>query len=180
MNTHNEDYEIIARRMDGEDIDLTEAQKALAEEIAADAEVVGRALDVRLPGGTLHRVNARIGQSHVTERKRRTIWLGRAAAVAAAVIVAAVLLLPSGPDEEGIKITEPLPTANGELFVLNIIADDDLDFRVEALSEDLDDTRTAMMLDEDFSTEMVMASFEQEMEELMLEENGLDSWPDQQ
>ncbi|MCD4699985.1 MAG: hypothetical protein K8R91_05380 [Phycisphaerae bacterium] len=190
MNTQNEDYEIIARRMDGEEIELTESQKALAGEIAADAEIVGRALDVRLPGGTLHRVNASIRQSHLAGQNQQTSWFRRAgpptyrrwagvsAAVAAAVIVAVVLLLPSGPDGNGTKITELFPPANGEQFAYNT-ADDDLDFRVEALLEDLADARTTLMLDEDFSAELAIASFEQEMEELMLDGNGLDSWPDQ-
>lgn len=181
MDTNDKDYELIARRMDGSEIDLTESQKALAEEISADAEAVGRALDVRLPGGVLHRVGARIRQNRGTERKQQTSWLRRAgiaAAVAAAVIVAAVLLPPFGPDGDGIKIPVPPTSANGERLVYSTVADD-LDLRVEALWEDLADARTTMMLDEDFSTELAMASFEQEMEELMLDENGLDLWSGQ-
>ncbi len=177
MDTNDKDYELIARRMDGSEIDLTETQKALAEAIYADAEAVGRALDVRLPGGTLHRVGARIRQNRGTERKQQTSWLRRAGiavAVAAAVIVAAVLLPPSGPGKKAV----PFASANGGRLVYNTVADD-LDLRVEALSDDLADARTALMLDEDFSTELAMASFEQEIGELMLDENGLDSWSGQ-
>ncbi len=174
MNTNNEDYELIARRLDGEEVELTDAQQALADEISADADAVGRAMDVSLPGGTLHRISARIRQSHIDRRPAR-LWL-RWAAAAAAVIVAAVLWWPSGPDD--VSRPKPFPPANGEQFVYNTVADDDLDLRVETLSDELADARTALLLDEDFTTELAMASFEQEMDELMLDENGLDSWSD--
>lgn len=192
MNAKNEDYEIIARRMDGSDVRLTEAQEALADEISADTGIVARALDVQLPGGALHRVNARIKHSRLAGQKQRASrlcragtpaywsWAGAAAGIAAAVIVAVVLLLPSGPNKDDKKIIKPATPANSEQFVYSTLADDDLDYRVEALSEELADTRTALMLDEDFSTELAMASFEQEMEELMLDRNGLDSWPPRQ
>ena len=178
MNTNNKDYELIARMLDGEEVDLTEAQQALADEIAADTEAVGRALDVQLPGGTLHRINASIRQGHTGRRPARLWfrWAGAAAAVAAAVIVAAVLFWPAGPDGNGKKGPDPFDPANGEPFIYN---DDDLDICVDAFSDESADARAALLLDEDFSTELAMASFEQEMEELMLDENGLDFWPEQ-
>ena len=180
MNLNDNDYELIARRLDGEDVVLTEAQQALADEISADAEAVGMAMDIDLPGGTLHRINARMRKDR-NEPKPARMWLrwtGAAAAVAAAVIVAAVIMLP----EPKTPIT-PTPPAqqpvNGEQFVYDTITDDDLDFRVEAFSDELDDARTALLMNDDFSDELAMASMEQDMEELLLDDNGPETWIEQ-
>ncbi len=181
MNMSNEDYEIVARRLDGEDVELTAAQQALADEISADTEAVGMAMDIDLPGGTLHRINARMNQDR-SEPKPARLWLrwtGAAAAVAAAVIVAVVFMLPE--PKTPIMPTPPAPNGltNGEQFVYNTITDDDLDFRVEAFSDELDDARTALLMNDDFSDELAMASMEQDMEELLLDDNGPETWIEQ-
>ncbi len=180
MNLNDNDYELIARRLDGEDVVLTEAQQALADEISADAEAVGMAMDIDLPGGTLHRINARMKQG-LRERKPVRMWLrwtGAAAAVAAAVIVAVVIMQPE-PKTPGTLTQYPTGPDNSEQFVYNTITDDDLDFRVEAFSDELDDARTALLMDDDFSDELAMASAEQEMEELFLDDNGPETWIEQ-
>ena len=180
MNMNNEDYELVARRLDGEDVELTAAQQALADEISADAEAVGTAMDIDIPGGTLHRINARMKQS-LREPKPARLWLrwtGAAAAVAAAVIVAVVFMLPE-PKNIGTPTQYPNGPDNGEEFVYNTITDDDLDFRVESFSDELDDARTALLMDDDFSDELAIASAEQEMEELLLDDTGPETWIEQ-
>jgi hypothetical protein len=188
MNMNDNDYELVARRLDGEDVELTAAQQALADEISADTEAVGMAMDIDLPGGALHRINARMsstlsarieGKQERSEPKPARLWLrwtSAAAAVAAAVIVAVVFMLPE--PKTTIKPTPP-PPDNGEQFVYNTITDEDLDFRVEAFSDELDDARTALLMDDDFSDELAMASVEQEMEELFLDDNGPETWIEQ-
>lgn len=100
MNTTNEDYELVARYLDGEEVTLSAAQRALAEEIVSDGRQVGGALDVPAPAGTLHRVHGRLLPVLRPRRGiwRRVRWAVPAAAAAAAILM--VMLLPTGPDRQ--------------------------------------------------------------------------------
>ncbi len=194
MSTKNEDYELIGRWLDGEDIDLTADQRALAEDITADAERVGPALDVHMPAGTLHRVNARLiqacdgaGRPHKSGRLVWLRWSAAAAAVAAAVIIAAVLFQPTapvGPDTPDRPIAGM--GANDEMFVYNILDDEDgWDVRAETLGEEMTDCRASLALNEDFPAALALAEMEYELEEFILDDaesdtsfdlNGNDNW----
>jgi len=97
MTPRNEDYDLVARYLDGEPLELTAEQKALAEEIASDFAVVGPALDAAPPGGMLHRVSARI--RHAGRPKARVLkWRVPLAAAAGLVIatLAGILWLHNG------------------------------------------------------------------------------------
>ena len=181
MEIDNKDYELVARWMDGEKIDLTDEQRSLAAGISAEAEVVAQALDVSMPAGILHRVGAAVRQGLQTTRKRRrnrSDWAG--VAVAAAVIMAAVLILPSGPAGKDAKKVESASLVDVGQFLYDNVTDE-LDLRVETLGEDLANAQADVVLDEDFSSALAIASFEQEIGELMIDTGGgQDSWADQQ
>ena len=88
MTPRNEDYDLVARYLDGEPVELTAEQMALAEEIASDATVVGRALDVTPPAGLLHRVSGRVRPA---ARPMTRVLRWRMPLAAAAGLVIAVL-----------------------------------------------------------------------------------------
>ena len=109
MKPANEDYELAARWLDGEAVELTGRQRALVDEIAVDAEAVGLALDVRLPPGTLHRVAA--GLRPVRPQARVLKWRITQAVAAAAVIAVALGMLWLGGR---VAPPPPEPAAGGE------------------------------------------------------------------
>ncbi len=138
MSLSEQDYGQVARWLDGEDVELTAAQRALAEEVAADSERVGRALEVELPAGTLHRVAARLAAGAARPRAKRHS-LGWAGAVAAAAVIAAGLwmfLRPGGaklsPREYVEAFLEPPP--------------DRIEAQVELLAEDVADCQLELSL----------------------------------
>ena len=189
MNTPDEDYELVARRLDGEEVVLTPAQRALAEGIAADAEKVGPALEVSVPPGTLHRVSARVSstlsrtegrQAAAARAPARKKWLRWVGAAAAAAVVVAALLLPLSPEKPDTSSQAPTHAAVDMSDLVRTI--DEFDARVEVLAEELADYRVRLALDEDFSAELALVGLEEEMTEFLLDEDepgtlpGPQSW----
>lgn len=178
MNTTNEDYELVARYLDGEEVTLSAAQRALAEEIVSDGRQVGGALDVPAPAGTLHRVHGRLLPVLRPRRGiwRRVRWAVPAAAAAAAILV--VMLLPSGPERR-----VPERTISAREYVEQFVnrPADELDLRADLLAEELADYHVELSLNGFWGFEMTLAGVEEGMEELFLGDHadappGWETW----
>jgi len=100
-------YERIARWLDGRDVALSDAERRVAEQIRDDETFVGAMADVAPPEAALDRASRRMTAALARPSPwRRVGWFVTAAAVAAAIIVVAAMLMygpgPSGPTPERI------------------------------------------------------------------------------
>ena len=169
MNPTHEDYDIVARYLDGERVQLTAAQQALAEEISADSELVGRALDVTVPGGVLHRVGARVAEALPGRRSRLRGFRWAMSAAAAAAVVLAVMLWPGRPGREpDPPITRIAARLSAAEYVEQFLkaAPDDLDAQTKLLAEEVADYHVQMLLGEASPLDMSLASVEDEIDYL--------------
>ncbi len=180
MNPTETDYELVARHLDGEEVTLTVAQQALAEEIAGDAEPVAAALDVAMPSGALHRVGARTARAlRRSGMWRRVAWSVPVAAAAAGVVVMALLLPPQGPTTTPPPV-RPTMTAAEYISLLESPADD-IDARVGLLAEEVADYHVRLALGESGPLDLSLLGVEEEIEGFFLgdevaEPMGPDLW----
>ncbi len=144
MTLTDDQYERIARRLDGEDIPLTAAEQRIADELVEDegavgarlsadaaglsptmlAEVrrdeaaVGPRLDVPLPSRAFDRAQRRLA-AELARPRRRLIWAGSAAgavaAAAAALLIAALAGLWQPVERDG--ATDGLAVGDGHVPV---------------------------------------------------------------
>lgn len=178
MNTTNEDYELVVRYLDGEEVTLTAAQLALAEEIAADGRQVGRVLEVPSPAGTLHRVHGRtVRHLRPASRLWRRVRWAAPLAAAAAVILALVLL----PGTTAKPVPEPTIAAADYVDHFTRSPTQELDLRVDLLAEELADYHVRLALNGSWAFETAVAGVEEEMEDLLLDDEAdaapmLETW----
>jgi len=167
VNATNEDYELVARYLDGEEVTLTAAQLALAEEVVSDGRQVGRALEVPSPAGTLHRVHGRMVR-HLRPASRlwrRVRWAAPVAAAAAAAVILALVLLPGGPAR---PVPEPTIAAADYVDHFTRSPTQELDLRVDLLAEELAVYHVRLALNGSWEFETAVAGVEEEMEDLLL------------
>ena len=172
MNLTDKDYELIARWLDGEPIELTEDQLAVAREISAQSEAVADAIDVHIPPGVLHRVNVRLKQalkSRKQQRGRKVAYLVAAAAIVIVVISAAIFLLHR-PGEVSHKSRIYHPEA-GYTATVDYTDEDAIEAKIEQLSQELDDYSAELVVDETFPDEIVFAGIEDEIQDVILGED---------
>jgi len=175
MNPSERDYRQVARWLDGAAVELSPAQRALAEQIQADAGRVGPALDVPVPPGVLARVRARMVGAAVRSRRRlrRASW----AAAAAAVLIAAGLFWLGDARRPGANGLSSLQCLQSFLRP----QDDLLGPGAELLSEQIADRRVELSLDDDaWPFEMAVQGLAEEIDQFGLEEMepGGEDWPD--
>ena len=103
-------YERIALWLDGQDVALNDAERAVADEIRRDEAFVGAAADVRIPHGALDRASRRVAAelARPTRRLRIGRFVAAAGAVAAAIIVVTALLMPGLQPSRTKTIDPPL------------------------------------------------------------------------
>jgi len=96
MALSEKEYERIADWLDGRDVPLTEAERAVAEEVRRDERMLASAAGGDWPRKAFERASRRMTAELARPRR---LWIGRfaATAAAAAAIVAIALLLPTGP-----------------------------------------------------------------------------------
>ena len=198
MNITPEDYDLIARWLDGEPLELTEEQHAVAQEISKLSSPVYDVLDVQVPAGVLHRVNARLKQALAEQQRQRskTGRIGWLIAAAAAVIIAVsiwlfLLLGPGGTQAPRFAQHQPIAQNDAREFIYT--DDDSIEMQIERLSHELANYRAELTIGENFPDEIVLAGIEQEIQDvifgqddpsasLMLEVPddllGTDSWKD--
>lgn len=164
MNATNEDCELVARYLDGEEVTLTAAQLALAEEVVSDGRQVGRALEVPSPAGTLHRVHGRMVRDlrPASRLWRRARW---AALPAAAAVILALVLLSGGPARH---VPEPTIAAADYVDHFSRSPTQELDLRVDLLAEELADYHVRLALNGSWAFETALEGVEEEMDDLFL------------
>ena len=123
MPMTDEQYERIAGWLDGRDVALSEAERAVADEIRRDERMLASAGGGDWPRKALVRASRRMTAE--LARPSRRLWVSRlaaAGAVAAAIIVAAALL-PTGPVGTKRPVIETLGTviAGPDLKELKIL-----------------------------------------------------------
>ena len=170
MAAGNEELAQVARWLDGEQVELSARQRALAEEVLADEAVVGRALGTPLPAGVLHRVLARLGARGVRPARRGRLAAALAAAAVVVVAAAALWLVGRGA---------PTPTAPEYVEQFLQPPAGALEAQAEALSEELAETQVRLALGDDLPVEAAVTALAEELGELMAEDgaaSGLDIW----
>ena len=167
MKPADEDYELAARWLDGEAVELAGEQRALVDELAADAEAVGSALDVRLPPGTLHRVAA--GLRPVRPQPSVLKWRIPLAAAAAAVIAVALGMLWLGSGET------PKPTGIAVDDYVRELARSPapgLGAEIDALETDLASAHACVVLGEPWDLEVAVADLADQVEQAFAEDQA--------
>lgn len=140
MSALEQDYELVARRLDGEDVQLTAAQQALAAEIAADQARLGPLLAPPLPAGLLHRVNARL-TAPPARLAPRVAWARWGVVAAAATILLAVAFLSRGP----VRPNSPMSAADYISAFLHTPASE-LEMQADMLSNEMDSCQVDLAL----------------------------------
>jgi len=163
-------YERLARWLDGEDVQLTEAEQIAADSIRRDeTDLYGR-LDATAPRGTMTRARRRMtaALAHpATGIRWRHYAIRAAASIGAAVLVAAVLLRPTVTDDtlKGLASAVPLDAW------FNAVEDSTIADEIDLIGHELDELEADMLTSLPPSLqEMELDAIEQQIEELILEE----------
>ena len=178
MPLNEEQYERIARWLDGEPIELSEVERAVAEEIRRDEAFVASLAPVQAPTTALDRARRRM-TAELARPSHRTNWVGRFAVAAAAVAIAvlAAWMLMSDPGTKKTPIAKPGPE-NGEVpfeVVLEHMDDDTQLDEIDVLGDELAELRADIFLTMDepeIDTEI--NALESELENVLL--NGTGDW----
>ncbi len=133
MTTNEIDYERIARWLDGQEVRLTDAERATAEGIRRDEARMGAALDVSPPASALARARRALPKRRSSRTIRILRWAAPLTAVAAAIVLAVVF--SRGP-------VDPRPGAPG----------DEADVSVEVLASVAADSVTGGELGEELDS----------------------------
>ncbi len=149
---NDKEYERIGRRLDGEDVELTAEQQAVADDIiAAQAALAGR-LDAPAPPHALRHARRRMAGELARPRHNNLMRLGTYAAAAAAVAAVVVVAVMVQPDPKltsnggpAIAIQTVLYESADELadqldqIEAAMVGGDELGFSIDELERDLDD-----------------------------------------
>ena len=155
MSPTEKDYERVGRWLDGEEVQLTDLQRALAEEIAAAAQKAAPALEVELPPGTLHRVHMRLAQAARPASTKRW-WRWASAAAAAMILAAGLWMLARAGGGNGTS-----PQQYVETFLQ--APADQLEARMELLADEMADCHMALSMGDLWPLEMALQGLEEEM-----------------
>ena len=171
MNSMTEgQYERLARWLDGEDVQLTEAERIAADSIRRDeTDLYGR-LDAAPRRGAMARARRRMTASLAhpsTGTRWRHYAIRAAASVGAAVLVAAVLLRPTVTDDtlKGIASAVSLDAW------YNVVQDSVIVDEIDLIGDELDELEADVLTSLPPSLqEMELDAIEQQVEELLLED----------
>jgi hypothetical protein len=155
MTLNEQQYERIARWLDGEALQLTAEEMSAALEVrAGEAGLAGMLADVIVPPGAMARANRRLVAATAGAWRRVAVrWCVGAASVAAAAIIAVTVLLhnnptPIRPDRPLVAAAVPYdvwvgsmePSAAGT--ELTVVGDE-----LDRLQAELETPRSAMPVD---------------------------------
>jgi hypothetical protein len=145
VNPSQQQYEQIARYLDGEDVQPDLAQRELVEQIRRDEQAVGPALDVATPPAAMDKARNRMLAE--LSRPTRPAWrrwvAGVSAAAAAAAIVLAVWLAPESAPDPGESLSRLEPSAEQFAYAL---ADDPENQMFREAVEHVDDLQFQLAL----------------------------------
>ena len=175
MELNDDQYGRVARYLDGEQVDLSEAELAMAEEVCrAEAELPAFPA-TSLPGPAAARVRRRmLAELAHPQRGRRFAWPS-AAAAAVALAVALAYLVPSAPRQW----SQPLPVTTNELAEAYSQADQNLDLELIAaeLAELEADVLVSTPPGPADQIDLEMDALQDAIGELWLDER--DNWPEE-
>lgn len=98
MNMNEQQYERIARWLDGEAVDLTAAEQAVAQELRRDEAAIAEAMtDVKTPLAAMARARRRMTAAAGGRRVLHLAFGAVGAAAAAAIVLAATMLWTPTP-----------------------------------------------------------------------------------
>lgn len=129
MKPGTEQFDAVARWLDGQAVELTAQEKALAEELQANERQVGPLLEAPMDAAVLEHVRQRL-------RNRRVVWrrvvqlryVASAAASAAAVLLVALTLNPGRPNQapapQAAEAATPAPGFSAQEEELVLLARD--------------------------------------------------------
>ncbi|MBN1943161.1 MAG: hypothetical protein JW849_07690 [Phycisphaerae bacterium] len=147
MNVNEQQYERIARYLDGEDVSLNTDERAVVEDIRRSEAMLRDRLDVTPPDHVLQRALRR-RQTKILLRSRwklRFTLAGATVAAAAAVVLLAVSLLlrptaPQLPDNLAEPIAAPRPGVDVPFsdVMASMEADGDFDQDIDQLMEEFE------------------------------------------
>jgi len=143
MHWTDEQYERVARRLDGEAVELTSAEEALAAAVRRGEVETARALDVALPAAAKARARRRLVAALARPRWRAASWAVTGAAAAAVLI--AVAIWPGG--------REPSAAGNGRTVTADVLSEayelqyQDVD--LDLIAEELADMRAELVVSRD-------------------------------
>ncbi|HET6430359.1 MAG TPA: hypothetical protein VFJ30_18235 [Phycisphaerae bacterium] len=170
MAPTHDNYEQVARFLDGEPVSLTPPQRALAEEIAAAERSLGAKLDADLPPAALHRIYQRIQTALPSRRPawRRARWVSATAAVAAALAFALLWQPQTESRPEGLARAEYV-----QAFL--DVPEGGLEAEVRELSEEVAEYHVGLSVGETVGLEIAVDALELELGETA-EEPDPDVW----
>ena len=157
MNTE-QNNERLARWLDGESVELTETQRALADAILEDHAVVGTHLDA-IPSADAvkqSQMAVQFAAAQQGNRNRLGRFIGAATIIGAAACLVMLLSVPTGtptPD----SVPGPVADTTGDTDALLSawdVSDDGFDVEMNLLAEALDQTQAESIVAEDSSTQL--------------------------
>ncbi len=166
----DEQFDNIARYLDGEQVELTDEQRRLADEIRADEASLSGALDVEMPARAMRNVRRRIADELAPPRGRRRLFyrVATSAAIAASILLATALLLRLPNPTQ----TNP-ETRHGALAAVEFIEplQDQTDIEIALLAGDVERLEQEVLLDSGPEVEeMELESLERDVDEFWLDQ----------
>jgi hypothetical protein len=145
VNPSQQQYEDIARYLDGEDVPLSPPLKELAEQIRRDEQTVGPGLDVATPPAAMDRARSRmLAELARPTRRAWGRWIaGASAAAAAAVVVLALWLTPEARHDPAAGLAGAEPSVDQFAYAL---AEDPEDEMFREAVQDVEDLQLQLAL----------------------------------
>ena len=170
MNTE-QDNEILARWLDGEPVELSDTQRALADAILEDHAVVGTHLDA-IPSADAvkqSQIAVQFAAAQQGNRNRFRRVAGAAAAIAAAACFVLLLSAPANRPNTVDPVPGPVASTIGDTDALLgawDVSDDGFDIEMNLLAEALDKTQAELIVAEDSPSQLDtrMDALEQEID----------------
>ena len=145
MSLNERQYERIARRLDGEQVELSAEEQAVAEEIRSGEGVVGQVMEVSVSPRALEQARRRMAARPVRLRRRILRFSYLSAAAVAAILVLAVTLFWQTPTKGP---SEGNGFAAAQYVVPELTAQD---VEIELLASEIDELAAELTLSDSFS-----------------------------
>lgn len=176
MDSLNEEqYERVARHLDGAHEPLSPAEEAAATEVRRDELLLVGRLDVTVPPEAMARARRRLVAALARPARRPTRWhhygIRAAVGVAAAGLLAVVLFRPPPRHDtaEAPGLRAPGVSLNTWYGAMRESATDD---EIDLIGRELDELEAEMIVSQPLShVELELDAIEQDIEELWLEES---------
>jgi hypothetical protein len=159
MNTEH-DNEQIARWLDGDPVELTEAQRALADAMRDDQAAVGAYLNATPSADAVKQsqMAVQFASAQQGNRNRLGRFIGAAAAIAAAACLVMLLSAPTSdpltPNSVPGQVASNTTSDVDALLSAWDVSDDGFDVEMNLLEEALDQTQAELIVSEDSPSQL--------------------------